>query len=73
MEGESFRVRLNKKDAGGFMEAHAESTYTVFIQIISHGIEHRTNITTVLNLGLQTPPQVDGWGYLESHADRFGL
>ena len=45
----------------------------VFIQIINHGIEHRTNITTILNQGLQTPPDVDGWGYLNAHPDRFGL
>ncbi|HTX79734.1 MAG TPA: DinB family protein [Longilinea sp.] len=45
----------------------------VFIQIIDHGIEHRTNITTILNQGLQTPPDVDGWGYLLSHLDRFEL
>ena len=45
----------------------------VFIQIINHGIEHRTNITTILNQGLQTPPDVDGWGYLNAHPDRFEL
>jgi len=43
----------------------------VFIQIINHGVEHRTNITTILNQGPQKPPQVDGWGYLNSHPDRF--
>ena len=45
----------------------------VFIQIINHGIEHRTNITTMLNQGPQTPPDVDGWGYLNAHPDRFEL
>jgi uncharacterized damage-inducible protein DinB len=45
----------------------------VFIQIINHGVEHRTNITTALNQGPQTPPNVDGWGYLEAHSDRFGI
>ncbi len=45
----------------------------VFIQIINHGVEHRTNITTILNQGLLTPPKVDGWGYLETHLDRFRL
>lgn len=45
----------------------------VFIQIIDHGIEHRTNITTILNQGLLTPPDVDGWGYLNAHPDRFEL
>jgi hypothetical protein len=36
-------------------------------------IEHRTNITTIPNQGLQTPPAVGGWGYLDAHPDRFGL
>jgi uncharacterized damage-inducible protein DinB len=43
----------------------------VYIQVINHGIEHRTNITTLLNQGLQKPPEVDGWGYLSAHMDRF--
>jgi uncharacterized damage-inducible protein DinB len=45
----------------------------LFMQAINHGIEHRTNITTILSgLGLPTP-EVDGWGYLFSHPDRFEL
>lgn len=43
----------------------------IFIQIINHGIEHRTNITTILNAGGLTPPEVDGWGYLVSNPARF--
>ncbi len=45
----------------------------VFIQIIDHGIEHRTNITTMLNQGQQPPPDLAGWAYLEAHPDRFSL
>ena len=45
----------------------------LFIQIVNHDIEHRTNITTILNQGLQTPPDVDGWGYLWAHPDRLDL
>lgn len=43
----------------------------VFLQIVNHGIEHRTNITTILNQKQQAPPDVDGWGYLLAHLDRF--
>lgn len=43
----------------------------VFIQIINHGVEHRTNITTILSAGQQTAPEVDGWGYLFAHQERF--
>ncbi len=45
----------------------------LFIQIINHGIEHRTNITTILS-GLGLPaPEVDGWGYIWSHPDQFEM
>jgi uncharacterized damage-inducible protein DinB len=43
----------------------------LFIQIVNHGIEHRTNITTILNSLQQSPPEVDGWGYWWAHQDRF--
>jgi uncharacterized damage-inducible protein DinB len=44
----------------------------IFIQVINHGIEHRTNITTILNANQLTPPDVDGWGYLNAHLEHFG-
>lgn len=45
----------------------------LFIQVINHGIEHRTNVTTILSgLGLAAP-EVDGWGYLFSHPGTFAL
>jgi uncharacterized damage-inducible protein DinB len=45
----------------------------LFMQIIIHGVEHRTNITTILSgLGLSAP-EVDGWGYLSSHPDQFEM
>jgi len=45
----------------------------VFIQIVNHGVEHRTNITTILSAGGHNPPTVDGWGYLSANPDRFGV
>lgn len=45
----------------------------VYIQIVNHGIEHRTNITTVLNQQGLNPPGIDGWGYLNAHGERFDL
>jgi len=45
----------------------------LFMQAINHGIEHRTNITTILSsLGIATP-EIDGWGYLFAHPDRFEM
>jgi uncharacterized damage-inducible protein DinB len=44
----------------------------LFIQIVNHGVEHRTHMTTILTqLGL-TPPEVDGWGYLTAYPERLG-
>ncbi len=43
----------------------------VYIQVVNHGIEHRTNITTILNSMQLSPPEVDGWGYWWAHRDRF--
>ena len=43
----------------------------LFIQIVNHGIEHRTNITTFLNsLGLPVP-EIDNWGYMSAHPAQF--
>jgi uncharacterized damage-inducible protein DinB len=45
----------------------------LFMQVVNHGIEHRTNITTFLNsLGLPVP-EVDDWGYMWAHPDRFAV
>ena len=59
-----------EEDNGKLYHYHA---LAVFIQIINHGVEHRTNITTILNQGKQTPPGVDGWGYLSAYPDRFDV
>ncbi len=44
----------------------------LMIQIVNHGVEHRTNVTTILSqLGVE-PPDLTGWGYLWAHNDRLG-
>lgn len=61
---------VHEEEDGNTMDYKAS---LLFIQIINHGIEHRTNITTILNgLGLPTP-EVDGWGYLFAHPETFAL
>src|SRR5512143_1416148 len=61
---------VHEEDGQEFFDYHAR---LLFIQVIDHGIEHRTNITTIISgLGL-TAPEVDGWGYLSSHPDRFAM
>jgi uncharacterized damage-inducible protein DinB len=61
---------VHEEEDGNFIDYHARH---LFIQTINHGIEHRTNITTILSsLGLPTP-EVDGWGYLMTHPEKFDL
>jgi len=61
---------VHEEEDGSTVDYQARA---LFIQVINHGIEHRTNITTILS-GLGLPaPEVDGWGYLWSHPDRFEL
>ena len=61
---------VHEEENGQFIDYQARHLY---IQTIDHGIEHRTNITTILS-GLGLPaPEVDGWAYLFSHPDRFEL
>jgi uncharacterized damage-inducible protein DinB len=61
---------VHEEEDGKFIDYQARH---LFMQAINHGIEHRTNITTILSgLGLPTP-EVDGWGYLFSHPDQFEL
>jgi uncharacterized damage-inducible protein DinB len=61
---------VHEEEDGNYIDYQAR---LLFIQVINHGIEHRTNITTILS-GLGLPaPEVDGWGYLFAHPDRFEL
>jgi uncharacterized damage-inducible protein DinB len=61
---------VHEEENGETLDYHAR---LLFIQVINHGIEHRTNITTIISgLGL-VAPEVDGWGYLSSHPDRFAM
>lgn len=61
---------VHEEEDGLFIDYQAR---LLFMQAINHGIEHRTNITTILSgLGLPTL-EVDGWSYLFSHPDRFEL
>lgn len=47
------------------------SALTLLIQIVNHGVEHRTNITCILAAqGIQTP-EIDGWGYTAANPERM--
>ena len=59
---------VHEEEDGNTVDYQARA---LFIQVINHGIEHRTNITTILSsLGLPAP-EVDGWGYLWAHPHQF--
>jgi uncharacterized damage-inducible protein DinB len=45
----------------------------LFMQVVNHGIEHRTNITTFLSSQGLPVPELDGWGYMWAHPDRFAV
>jgi uncharacterized damage-inducible protein DinB len=61
---------VHEEEDGNTMDYKAS---LLFIQVINHGIEHRTNITTIIS-GLDLPaPEVDGWGYLFTHPEPFAL
>jgi uncharacterized damage-inducible protein DinB len=62
--------RAKEEDGGNVWSYKAMILY---IQIINHGVEHRTNITTILNQHDLKPPQVDGWGYMDVNKDRFDV
>ncbi len=61
---------VHEEEDGKFIDYEARA---LFIQIINHGIEHRTNITTILSSLGYTPLEVDGWGYLSAFPDKFML
>jgi uncharacterized damage-inducible protein DinB len=47
-------------------------TVAFLIQVLNHGVEHRTNITTIMyQQGIQTPG-LDGWEYMRLNPDRMG-
>jgi uncharacterized damage-inducible protein DinB len=45
----------------------------VFIQILNHGVEHRTNITMTLAQEQLPTPDVGGWGFFWAHQAHFEL
>jgi uncharacterized damage-inducible protein DinB len=66
----SLDAPVREEDDG---QVYTYKAVVVLIQVINHGVEHRTNVTTILaQLGVKTPG-IDGWGYLNAHLDRLGI
>lgn len=45
---------------------------SMLIQAVNHGVEHRTNTTTILSQQGIRPPDLDGWEYMRLNPDRMG-
>ena len=61
---------VREEENGLFIEYQARQ---LFMQVVNHGIEHRTNVTTLLsNLGVAVP-ELDNWGFMFAHPERFSL
>jgi uncharacterized damage-inducible protein DinB len=43
----------------------------LYMQLVNHGISHRTDITTFLSRQGLPVPELDGWGYMWAHPERF--
>jgi len=63
-------ANIHEEEGGKFIDYQARH---LFMQVVNHGIEHRTNITTFLNSQGLPAPEIDNWGYLFAHPDRFAL
>jgi len=59
---------VHEEEDGNFVDYQAR---VLFMQVIEHGIEHRTNITTILNSLEVALPELDIWGYATTHTARF--
>lgn len=61
---------VHEEEDGQFIDYEAR---LLLMQAVIHGIEHRTNVTTIINsLGISLP-ELDAWGYLFTHPETFGL
>jgi uncharacterized damage-inducible protein DinB len=73
MVGAAARVSLadvvHQKWEGGTASYKA---LALLIQVVNHGVEHRTNITTILTAHGAPAPELDGWSYMWANRDRLG-
>jgi uncharacterized damage-inducible protein DinB len=61
---------VHEEEDGKFIDYEARQ---LFMQVVNHGIEHRTNITTFLSSQGLPAPEIDNWGYMFAHPERFAL
>ncbi len=61
---------VREEEDGNFVEY---LTQGLWMQIVLHGVEHRTNITTILEQIKRKPAgmELDGWGYMWNHQAKY--
>jgi uncharacterized damage-inducible protein DinB len=60
------------EDQEGERRSSRYKAVALLIQVVNHGVEHRTNITTILSQQGIQPPDLDGWEYMRLNPDRMG-
>lgn len=65
-------IQRDWEDAGWEGRPARYQALSILIQVINHGVEHRTNITTILAQQGLPAPALDGWEYMRLNADRLG-
>lgn len=50
-------------------QIHDVAAIMVLIQAITHATDHRSQVATILTQQGVTPPEIDGWAYLESYQE----
>jgi uncharacterized damage-inducible protein DinB len=52
-------------------QPHLYKAISLLIQVINHGVEHRTNITTIMAQQAIQHPDLDGWEYMRLNPARM--
>jgi uncharacterized damage-inducible protein DinB len=54
-------------------KSYRYKSVSMLILAVNHGVEHRTNVTTIMaQQGIETPG-LDGWEYMRLNSDRMGV
>ena len=61
---------VREEEDDNFFEYLAQG---LWMQVVLHGVEHRTNITTILEQLKRRPPELelDAWGYMSNHREKY--
>lgn len=67
---DSFRRDWEDPDWAGLRSRY--KSVSMLIQVLNHGVEHRTNVTTIMAQQGIPAPALDGWKYMRLNPDRMG-